>query len=75
MQFSSTVISADAESGKITLALEAPNAAGIAIATVTLQFRTTLNPSETVQAFKTRAESEARNALQAAASFNVTPHK
>ena len=75
MQFSSTAIAADAESGSVALTLQAYNANGIATATVTLQFRTTLDTSETVQAFRTRAESEARAALQAAASFNVVARK
>ncbi|MBV9393358.1 MAG: hypothetical protein JOZ84_03000 [Methylobacteriaceae bacterium] len=75
MEFHSSLISADAESGNVALTLEALGGAGIPIATVTVQFRTALNPSETVQAFRTRAESEARSALQAAANFSVTPHK
>ena len=75
MQFQTTVFSVDAETGQIALTAEAYSGGGIPMATVTLQFRTVLNPSETVQAFTTRAKSEAQAALQAAANFNVTPHK
>jgi hypothetical protein len=75
MDFKSTAVAADAETGGIAFTLQAQDSAGYTAATVTLQFRTVLNPSETVQAFQARAEAEARNALKAAANFSLTPHR
>jgi hypothetical protein len=75
MEFKSTAIAADAETGSVALTLQALDAGGFSTATVALQFRTALNPSETIQAFRARAEAEARAALQAAATFSVTPHR
>ena len=74
MEFKSTAIAADAETGNVALTLQAYDESFAPSATVTVQFHTKLDQSETVQAFRARAEGEARAALKDAANFSVTPH-